>query len=157
MDDTVTKSKSVISEKMRDLLLPLKDSIVIVSGATLSQMRKQVGEGFNLMGCNGNHCHYWSRTLTSGEKKEIISRFHSENIEVGIGGTTCIDFFKKGNSKGDNVLEYIKRKNWKKSECLYVGDALFEGGNDYSVVGKLSTLSVKNPEETYHLIKELKI
>lgn len=203
MDDTVTKSKSVIEQKMLDLLLPKRDNIVIVSGATLSQMRKQVGEGFNLMGCNGNHCSFWSKTLTNSEKKEIldfintlpqgedliqdrksqisysiighnkplkekrladpdhikrkeiISRFHSDKIEVGIGGTTCIDFYKKGHSKGDNVIKYIERRKWNKSDCLYIGDALFEGGNDYSVVGKLNTMSVKNPEETYKLIKTL--
>ncbi len=201
MDGTVTESKSPIKKAMRDLLLSLKEDVVIISGAKLLQMRKQLGDGFNMMGCNGNHCHYWSRVLNNSERqevmdflstlpqgedliqdrrsqisyslighnkplskkkladpnhrkrKEIVSRFHSKTIEASIGGTTCIDFYKKGNSKGDNVLEYIKRKNWKKGQCLYIGDALFLGGNDYTVMGKISTL--KNPKETYKFIKTL--
>lgn len=88
------------------------------------------------------------------KRKEIISKFKSKSIEASIGGTTCIDFYKKGFSKGDNILRYIKKVGWKKKDCIYIGDSLFEGGNDYSVVGKIPTISTSGPLETFKIIND---
>ena len=43
---------------------------------------------------------------------------------------------------------------WNKEECLYVGDALFPGGNDAVVVGVVPTHQIKDPDDTFRFIKE---
>jgi len=43
---------------------------------------------------------------------------------------------------------------WNKKGCLYIGDALFPGGNDETVVGVIETKSVRNPEDTFTLLEE---
>lgn len=81
--------------------------------------------------------------------------FKSKTVEVKIGGTTCLDFYIKGNSKGKNIEALCKKMGWKKSECLYVGDALFKDGNDESVIGIIPTKKVRDPSDTEEVIRAL--
>lgn len=73
----------------------------------------------------------------------------SDTIEVKIGGTTCLDYFKKGRNKGYNITRLCKYKGWNLDTCLYFGDALFPDGNDETVIGIIDTESVANPDDTY--------
>lgn len=90
-------------------------------------------------------------------RRKILSEmpFASETLEVSIGGTTSLDFMKKGMNKGYNIRKLIKQKNWDADDCIYIGDDLDERGNDYSVIGVCKTLAVKNPVETEYIIKKL--
>ena len=81
--------------------------------------------------------------------------FKSRTVEVKIAGTTCFDFYIKGSNKGTNIAILTKRMKWKKSECLYVGDALFKNGNDESVIGIIPTNSVRDPNDTMMVITGL--
>lgn len=80
--------------------------------------------------------------------------FVSETVEVKIGGTTCLDYFARGKNKGFNVAELISLMKWDKDKCIYLGDALFPGGNDETVVGVIETHAVKNPIETLDFLKK---
>lgn len=81
--------------------------------------------------------------------------FRSKTVDVKIAGTTCFDFFIKGSNKGSNIKALYKKMGWKKEECLYVGDALFKNGNDESVIGIIPTKSVRDPNDTEQVIREL--
>jgi HAD superfamily hydrolase (TIGR01484 family) len=81
--------------------------------------------------------------------------FKSKTVEVKIAGTTCLDFFIKGSNKGSNIAALCKKMGWKKTECLYVGDALFAGGNDESVIGIIPTQEVRDPRDTENIIAKL--
>ncbi len=70
-------------------------------------------------------------------------------IEIRSGGTTCLDIFEKGKNKGFNCKALIERMNWREEDCLYIGDALFPGGNDETVIGIIPTRAVQNPQETF--------
>lgn len=71
------------------------------------------------------------------------------NLEITIGGSTNLDIYLKGMHKGHNVQELINLKGWSAQECIYIGDALFPGGNDETVVGVIPTHEVKDYHETY--------
>jgi len=75
--------------------------------------------------------------------------FQSEDVEVKVGGTTCLDFFKVGMHKGRNVDELLRRNGWTREESVYFGDALFPGGNDESVIGIIPHIAVTGPNETF--------
>ena len=77
------------------------------------------------------------------------------NVEVRIGGTTNLDFFEYGKNKGYNVNAFVTQMGWDKTECLYIGDALFPGGNDETVVGVIPTHPIKNHFETYEFIEKM--
>lgn len=91
-------------------------------------------------------------------RKNIIGRFEEDlaelnelGVQARIGGTTCIDFTIC--HKGDNVRRIVEEMGWEKDECVYVGDALFEGGNDHSVVGVIPTCAVFSHVECEEAIR----
>lgn len=207
MDGTITRSRSLITQEMKEVLGKLPKPVVVISGASYEQIEKQL-DGFPalIMAQNGNDAFpYWEdRIEPPGEiPKEIMEHIHlisqvkddmiehrgcqislsflghhapisekekfdpdksfrtkvlqmypfkSENYEVKIAGTTCLDYFKKGHHKGYNIEKLIKTLNLKKKQCLYIGDALFPGGNDESVIGVIETKQVENPQETYEYL-----
>lgn len=90
-------------------------------------------------------------------RKEILSEvpFKSKTLTVRIAGTTCLDYTSKNGTKGHNVARWIKENKLKKKDCVYIGDALFKGGNDETVIGIIKTIPVKDPAETLMIIKAL--
>lgn len=84
-----------------------------------------------------------------------VAKLADANVEVRSGGSTNLDFFELGKNKGHNVREFIAYKNWYPAECIYVGDALFPGGNDETVVGTIATKEVSGPDDTFSFIKEM--
>lgn len=76
-------------------------------------------------------------------------------IEAMPAGTTTIDFILTGKNKGHNIERLIESESWNKSDCVYIGDALFPGGNDEAVIGVIDTKSVANPHETAEVIKDI--
>lgn len=96
---------------------------------------------------------------TQAHRKAIIEsnagmfkRLENVGVQCAIGGTTCIDFYT--HTKGMNVAEFIKERGWLPEECVYVGDALYPGGNDHTVVGVIDTVQVSGPVETENFIKQ---
>ncbi len=85
-------------------------------------------------------------------KDEVATLRDTHGIEVRTGGTTCLDFFLAGKNKGSNITAFLPRMNWQKEDCLYIGDALFPGGNDETVIGVIPTHAVKNPDETFQYL-----
>ena len=75
-----------------------------------------------------------------------------KDIAARIGGTTCIDYTSACGRKGDNVLRLARREGWRREDMLYIGDALYPGGNDESVIGVCDTLPVANCVKTLAII-----
>jgi len=91
------------------------------------------------------------RKLLKQELEKIIPEF-----EITIGGLTSVDINRKGISKEDGIIWLSKRFNIDPSDMLYVGDALFEGGNDAKV--KTTSVQVKQvsgPKETLAVTQEI--
>jgi len=70
-------------------------------------------------------------------------------------GVTSIDITRKGIDKGYGIVQIEKHLHVKVSEMVFVGDALYEGGNDHPVIRTgIDTLAVTGPEDTKKLLKE---
>ena len=82
-----------------------------------------------------------------------VENLKKSGVAVEPAGTTSFNFFLAGRHKGFNIERFLKLKSWEKDDCLYVGDALFPGGNDESVVGVIPTHPVKDPDETFDFIR----
>lgn len=94
------------------------------------------------------------RALLSSHSAEL-EKLRALGIEAMAAGTTTIDFILSGKNKGFNIARFLLSENWANDDCLYVGDALFPGGNDETVIGVIPTRAVKNPDETFELIAEM--
>jgi len=78
------------------------------------------------------------------------------DFSIGIGGMTSIDVTKKGIDKAfgvQKICEYLKLPIEK---AVYVGDALFEGGNDYAAhASGVECVEVANVAATKKLIRDI--
>jgi HAD superfamily hydrolase (TIGR01484 family) len=75
-------------------------------------------------------------------------------VDLLINGVSSIDVVSKGCNKAFGLCRFLDSKGFQKSDMLFLGDAIFPGGNDYSVyeVG-IETVNVKGPEETYSVLQ----
>jgi hypothetical protein len=83
--------------------------------------------------------------------KKALENYIPE-FQINIRGTTSIDITKKGIDKVYAINQIEKHLNILKEEMLFVGDAIFPGGNDYPVkqVG-IDCIEVSGPDETKRL------
>lgn len=84
--------------------------------------------------------------------KAVLEKYLPE-FEVRLGGLTSVDITKKGIDKAYGVEQVAKLLAVSKKDIVYVGDALYKGGNDYAVKrAKVDTLQVKDEKETKQFI-----
>jgi hypothetical protein len=68
---------------------------------------------------------------------------------VRLGGTTSIDVTRPGIDKAYGIRKLRDVLGIPISEMLFIGDAVFPGGNDYPAVeAGADTIAVRDPNET---------
>ncbi|MEN9523945.1 MAG: hypothetical protein RL536_14 [Candidatus Parcubacteria bacterium] len=92
----------------------------------------------------------------SRNKREYILSLLQPKIpefDARIGGTTSIDITKKGVNKGYGIRRLEENLKIPLDQIVFVGDALFHGGNDYPAKATgVDCIQVSGPEETKKLI-----
>lgn len=77
------------------------------------------------------------------------------DYDCRIGGMTSIDITRKGVNKSYGIHKLEQHLNMHIDEMVFVGDALFHGGNDYPAKATgVDCIQVKDPNETKELIRE---
>ena len=75
---------------------------------------------------------------------------------VRMGGLTSIDITKQGIDKAYGLRQIEKNLRVPIRDMLFVGDAIYPGGNDYAVIKTgVDYIKVKGPEETKKIIRRL--
>ena len=92
-------------------------------------------------------------------KRKILKKHldkYLPNFAVEIGGTTSIDITQKSIDKAYAIEKICEYLDLKIDEVLFIGDAIFEGGNDYSVIKtSVENIDVDNYNETKKIIKDI--
>ena len=106
----------------------------------------------------GHHASPEEKKACDGDfnkRRRLLAEYPLEHdeIEVQMGGSTCLDYFKKGSNKGSNIRRLIETHGWSPIDCVYFGDALFPGGNDESVIGVIDTVAVKDEDDTEYRLR----
>jgi phosphomannomutase len=80
----------------------------------------------------------------------------NDEYEITVGGATSIDVTKKGFGKDFGISKLMEYVNYELKNVLFVGDALFEGGNDFSIkkLG-VESFQTSGPAETIKIIKRI--
>jgi HAD superfamily hydrolase (TIGR01484 family) len=93
-----------------------------------------------------------------GIRNELINflKMRSPQFEYRSGGTTTIDITKRGVDKKFGIRKMSESLNIGLADMLYVGDAIYPGGNDYAAKEMgLTFFNVEGPEETLQIIKDM--
>ncbi|MBP6857663.1 MAG: HAD-IIB family hydrolase [Candidatus Pacebacteria bacterium] len=93
------------------------------------------------------------------EKRKKIVNFIKPLLpetDIFIAGTTTIDILPKGITKGVMLRKMLSKRTLLDTDLLFIGDALFEGGNDYEVKKEgFNTISTTGPKETAKIIESI--
>ncbi len=83
-----------------------------------------------------------------------VAQKHLPEFKVRAGGLTSIDVTKKGIDKAYGLKQIKKHVHVDIKDMLFVGDAIFPGGNDYAVVRTgVDYIPVTGPEQTKDIIR----
>lgn len=87
--------------------------------------------------------------------KSTLEKYISD-FEIKLGGTTSIDITYKGIDKGYGIRKIEEILKIPVLDMLFVGDALFEGGNDYPAKeAGVDCIAVSGVEETKEIIRSI--
>lgn len=147
---------ALVEKMQRHLNLAVKDHADLVEDRGCSIAYSTIGHHENVAEKEAYDPDHKKRLVLLDLFCDDVQKLRAEhNIEVRTGGTTCLDFFEAGKNKGYNLGEFLKVMGWQKEDSLYIGDALFPGGNDETVMGVIPTKSVANYDETYGYLNKL--
>jgi hypothetical protein len=75
---------------------------------------------------------------------------------VRLGGTTSVDVTKPGIDKAYGIAKLRDTLGITISEMIFVGDALFPGGNDYPAKqAGVESIQVRDPNETKRFVETI--
>jgi hypothetical protein len=98
----------------------------------------------------------WDANFAKRKKIKTILETLIPDFSVRIGGATSIDVTKPGIDKAYGIRKLRDILGISIKEMIYVGDALFVGGNDYPAkrAGVIS-IPVRGPDETKRVIEAI--
>ena len=92
-------------------------------------------------------------------KRKEMRRLLTESIpefSIRLGGTTSIDVTRPGIDKAYGIAKLEEILRISRAEMLFVGDALFPGGNDYPVKeAGVASIQVRDQNETKRVIEAI--
>jgi HAD superfamily hydrolase (TIGR01484 family) len=89
------------------------------------------------------------------KRKEIMGVLSPmiPEFTIRLGGSTSIDVTRPGIDKAYGITKLSLMLNIEISEMLFIGDAVFPGGNDYPAKEMgVNTIQVRDPQETKAII-----
>lgn len=96
----------------------------------------------------------WDPDFSKRKQIKVALDTMLPDFSVHFGGTTSIDVTKPGIDKAYGIRKLRDVLGIDIAEMIYVGDALFPGGNDYPARETGATcIQIKGPEETKRVIE----
>lgn len=96
----------------------------------------------------------WDPKRVKREKIAEVLASKLPEFDVRIGGSTSIDITRKGINKAYGIRKLEQYLNIESDFIVFVGDALFFGGNDYPARATgVDCIQVSGPEETKKLLE----
>ncbi len=98
----------------------------------------------------------WDPDATKRLAMKKVLQKEIPEFEIRVGGMTSIDVTRKGIDKAYGIQKMEELLHISKSEMLFIGDALFPGGNDYPVQqAGVSCIATSGPDETKKIIGKI--
>lgn len=96
----------------------------------------------------------WDPGFTKRKKIQKALSITIPEFSVNLGGTTSVDITKPGIDKAYGIKKLKDILGIKKKEMIFIGDAIFPGGNDYPAKETgVTSICIKDPNETKRVIE----
>jgi phosphomannomutase len=155
-EDFTTDEKNKITSSLKNALGAAGFKVEKVWGETIENRGSQIT--FSALGQQAplEEKKKWDSDFTKRKKiKSYLDKLIPE-FSVRLGGTTSIDVTKPGIDKAYGIRKLRDTLGIAIGEMIFVGDALFPGGNDYPAreAGVVS-IEVRDPNETKRVIEAI--
>lgn len=98
----------------------------------------------------------WDPDFAKRKAIQAILEHTLPNFSVRLGGTTSIDVTRPGIDKAYGMHKLRDVLHIALDQMLYVGDAIFPGGNDYAVLqAGVDCVAVRDPEDTKRVVETI--
>ena len=98
----------------------------------------------------------WDADFAKRKKIAAILATLIPEFSVRLGGATSIDVTKPGIDKAYGIKKLRDTLHLSLKEMVYIGDALFPGGNDYPAAEEgVVSIPVKGPDDTDLVIRAI--
>lgn len=98
----------------------------------------------------------WDPDFAKREKIKAVLDATLPEFSVRLGGTTSIDVTRPGIDKAYGIRKLSEVLAIPVAEMLFIGDAIFPGGNDYPAFqAGADSIEVRDPEETERVIQAI--
>lgn len=98
----------------------------------------------------------WDPDFAKRQKIKAVLDKLIPKLSVRLGGTTSIDITKPGIDKAYGIKKLSKVLSIKEDEMIFIGDAIFPGGNDFPATKTgAACIHIKNPHETKRVIETI--
>ncbi|MDE3044720.1 MAG: HAD-IIB family hydrolase [Acidobacteriota bacterium] len=100
--------------------------------------------------------HDWDPDFAKRTKVVELVKPMLPAFAVNMGGTTSIDVTRPGIDKAYGVAKLREHLGVERAEMLFVGDAIFPGGNDFAVQhAGVDAILVRDPNETARVVQTI--
>ncbi len=98
----------------------------------------------------------WDPDFSKRKQIQAILDGMLPNFSVRLGGTTSIDVTRPGIDKAYGIHKLRDILNIPLADMLFIGDAIFPGGNDYAAKeAGVDCIAVRDPEETKRVVEAI--
>lgn len=98
----------------------------------------------------------WDPDFSKRKQMQVILSKSLPDFSVRLGGTTSIDVTKIGIDKAYGISKLTEILGIGKEEMIFVGDAIFPGGNDYAVKeAGVDSIEVRDSAESKRVIQAI--
>ena len=155
-DDLSTDEKQKILKSLKQVMESPDFKVDKVWGEVVEDRQSQIT--FSALGQQAplEEKKKWDPDFAKRKKMQAQLAMLIPEFSVRLGGTTSVDVTKPGIDKGYGIHKLRDTLGIAIDEMIFVGDALFPGGNDYPAkeAGALS-IQVRDPDESKRVIEAI--
>lgn len=155
-EDFTNKEKEKITNNLNDAISKADWNIAKTWGEQIEDRGSQIT--FSALGQSAplKEKKDWDADFSKRKKVQTILNKSLSEFSITLGGTTSIDITKPGIDKAYGIQKLREILDIKIAEMIFIGDALFKGGNDYPArkTGAVC-IQVRDPEETKRIIETI--
>jgi len=155
-EDFNTDEKKKIMDALKNALDTVDFNIEKVWGEAIEDRGSQITYSALGQRAPNNEKTKWDPDFIKRKKIQVILSGSIPEFSVHLGGTTSVDITKPGIDKAYGIMKLRGQLDIKIEEMIFIGDAIFPGGNDYPPKeAGVTSIRIKGPEESKRVIQAI--